>query len=110
MANPSLQIGNGKFAIKENDLLGYSSSGTRFFPIPITMTRATLGTRVNPSGLIEDVALLGSELVTNGDFACTDPDAVWNKGYRLDYSQEVLLIVMVVNQVNPIYIKQVLFL
>ena len=62
MANPSLQIGNGKFAIKENDLLGYSSSGTRFFPIPITMTRATLGTRVNPSGLIEDVALLGSEL------------------------------------------------
>jgi len=76
MANPSLQIGNGKFAIKENDLLGYSSSGTRFFPIPITMTRATLGSRVNPSGLIEDVALLGDELVTNGDFA-TDSD--WTK-------------------------------
>jgi len=63
MANPSLQIGNGKFAIKENDLLGYSSSGTRFFPIPITMTRATLGTRVNPSGLIENVELSGT--VTN---------------------------------------------
>ncbi len=76
MANPSLQIGNGKFAIKENDLLGYSSSGTRFFPIPITMTRATLGTRVNPSGLIEDVELLGGDLVTNGDFA-TDSD--WDK-------------------------------
>ncbi len=68
MANPSLQIGNGKFAIKENDLLGYSSSGTRFFPIPITMTRATSGTRVNPSGLIEDVELLGSEEVTDGNF------------------------------------------
>ena len=80
MANPSLQIGNGKFAIKENDLLGYSSSGTRFFPIPITMTRATLGTRVNSSGLIEDVALLGGELVSCGDFACADPDAVWNRG------------------------------
>ena len=77
MANPSLQIGNGKFAIKENDLLGYSSSGTRFFPIPITMTRATLGTRVNPSGLVEDVALLGSEEVINGEFA-TDSD--WDKG------------------------------
>jgi hypothetical protein len=76
MANPSLQIGNGKFAIKENELLGYSSSGTRFFPIPITMTRATLGSRVNSSGLIEDVALLGDELVTNGDFA-TDTD--WDK-------------------------------
>ncbi len=72
MANPSLQIGNGKFAIKENDLLGYSSSGTRFFPIPITMTRATLGSRVNPSGLIEDVELLGSELITNGDFSSSD--------------------------------------
>lgn len=80
MANPSLQIGNGKFAIKENDLLGYSSSGTRFFPIPITMTRATLGSRVNPSGLIEDVELLGSELVSCGSFDCANPDAVWTRG------------------------------
>ena len=80
MANPSLQIGNGKFAIKENDLLGYSSSGTRFFPIPITMTRSTLGTRVNPSGLIENVALLGDELVSCGSFDCADPDAVWSRG------------------------------
>ncbi len=76
MANPSLQIGNGKFAIKENDLLGYSSSGTRFFPIPITMTRATLGTRVNPSGLIENVELLGNELVIDGDFPT--PNTEWD--------------------------------
>ena len=64
MANPSLQIGNDNWAIKEDNLLGYSTAGTRFVPQPITMTRATLGTRVNPSGLVEDVALLGSELVT----------------------------------------------
>ena len=76
MANPSLQIGNGKWAIKEDNLLGYSTAGSRFVPQPITMTRATLGTRVNPQGLVEDVALLGSELVTNGDFA-TDTD--WTK-------------------------------
>ena len=69
MANPSLQIGNDNWAIKEDNLLGYSTAGTRFVPQPITMTRATLGTRVNPSGLVEDVALLGSELVTNGDFS-----------------------------------------
>ena len=73
MANASLQIGNGNWAIKEDNLLGYSKAGTRFFPIPITMTRATLGTRVNPSGLIEDVELLGSELVTNGSFNTTIP-------------------------------------
>ncbi len=76
MANPSLQIGNDNWAIKEDNLLGYSTAGTRFVPQPITMTRATLGTRVNPSGLVEDVALLGSELVTNGDFAS---DSDWNK-------------------------------
>ena len=77
MANPSLQIGNSNWAIKEDNLLGYSTAGTRFVPQPITMTRASAGTRVNSSGLVETVELLGSELVTNGDFA-TDTD--WTKG------------------------------
>ena len=68
MANPSLQIGNSNWAIKEDNLLGYSTAGTRFVPQPITMTRASAGTRVNSSGLVETVELLGSEDVTNGDF------------------------------------------
>ena len=68
MANPSLQIGNSNWAIKEDNLLGYSTAGTRFLPQPITMTRASAGTRVNPQGLVETVELLGSELVTDGDF------------------------------------------
>ena len=75
MANPSLQIGNDNWAIKEDNLLGYSTAGTRFVPQPITMTRATLGTRVNPEGLVEDVALLGSEQVVNGDF---ELNSDWN--------------------------------
>jgi len=69
MANPSLQIGNSNWAIKEDNLLGYSTAGTRFVPQPITMTRASAGTRVNSSGLVETVELLGSEEVTNGDFS-----------------------------------------
>jgi hypothetical protein len=77
MANPSLQIGNSNWAIKEDNLLGYSTAGTKFLPQPITMTRASAGTRVNSSGLVETVELLGSELVVNGDFA-TDSD--WTKG------------------------------
>ena len=68
MANPSLQIGNSNWAIKEDNLLGYSTAGTRFVPQPITMTRASAGTRVNSSGLVETVELLGSEEVTNVDF------------------------------------------
>jgi len=77
MAKPSLEIGNNKWAIKEDNLLGYGISDTVFVPQPITMTRASAGTRVNSSGLVETVELLGSDLVTNGDFA-TDTD--WTKG------------------------------
>ncbi len=69
MANPSLQIGNSNWAIKEDDLLGYSTVGTNYLPKPMTMTRESAGTRVNPEGLVETVELLGAELVTNGDFA-----------------------------------------
>ena len=65
MANPSLQIGNSNWAIKEDNLLGYSTAGTRFVPQPITMTRASAGTRVNSSGLVETVELLGSEEISN---------------------------------------------
>jgi hypothetical protein len=68
MEKPSLEIGNSNWAIKEGDLLGYNRAGNDYLPIPITMTRASLGTRVNPEGLVEDVALLGSELITDGDF------------------------------------------
>jgi hypothetical protein len=75
MANPSLQIGNSNWAIKEDNLLGYSTAGTRFVPQPITMTRASAGTRVNSSGLVETVELLGSELITDGNFPT--PNVNW---------------------------------
>ena len=84
MEKPSLEIGNSNWAIKEGELLGYNRVGNDYLPIPITMTRASLGTRVNPESLVEDVELLGSEEVTNGDFA-TNLDSwstsswwVWN--------------------------------
>jgi hypothetical protein len=76
MANPSLQIGNSNWAIKEDNLLGYSTAGTRFVPQPITMTRASAGTRVNSSGLVETVELLGSEEVTDGNFPT--PNTEWS--------------------------------
>ena len=64
MANPSLQIGNSNWAIKEDNLLGYSTVGTNYLPKPMTMTRESAGTRVNSSGLVETVELLGSEEIT----------------------------------------------
>jgi len=75
MEKPSLEIGNGNWAIKENNLLGYANVDGMILPDPITVTRATLATRVNPSGLIEDVELLGGDLVTNGDF---ELNSNWN--------------------------------
>jgi hypothetical protein len=96
MANPSLQIGNSNWAIKEDNLLGYSTAGTRFVPQPITMTRASAGTRVNSSGLVETVELLGSELVTNGDFENnvigwnkfkSNATESWNAGGYLDFTK-----------------------
>jgi len=63
-----LEIGNSNWAIKEGELLGYNRVGNDYLPIPITMTRASLGTRVNPEGLVEDVALLGIEELTDGGF------------------------------------------
>jgi len=79
MANPSLQIGNDNWAIKEDNLLGYSTAGTRFVPQPITMTRGSAGTRVNPSGLVETVELLGSEEIDCGDFECATPLTYWDE-------------------------------
>ena len=76
MANPSLQIGNSNWAIKEDDLLGYSTVGTNYLPKPMTMTRASAGTRVNSQGLVETVELLGSEEVTDGNFPT--PNTAWD--------------------------------
>jgi len=55
MTNPSLQIGNGNWAYKENSLLGYAISpfNDKFIPREMTFNRASDGTRVNKDGLIE---------------------------------------------------------
>jgi len=42
------------------------------------VTRATAATRVDENGLVNYAEVLGSELVSCGDFDCADPDAVWS--------------------------------
>ena len=75
MEKPSLEIGNGNWAIKENSLLGHTTVDGMILPDPVTVTRATLATRINPSGLVEDVALLGDEILDGG----FDIDGNWTK-------------------------------
>ena len=53
MANPSLIIGDGNWAVKSDSLLGYKTIDGKYYPREMTFTRATTGTRVNEAGLVE---------------------------------------------------------
>jgi hypothetical protein len=55
MAN-TLNLGNGDWATKENSLLGYNSENGNYKPLAFDFTRASNGTFVNKSGLIETAA------------------------------------------------------
>ena len=53
MADTSLIIGNGNWAVKETSLLGYNIIQSKYVPIEMTVSRNTTGTRVNNAGKIE---------------------------------------------------------
>jgi len=57
MTNPTLKIGDGNWAYKEDNLLGYAVSpvNNKFLPREMTFTRASDGTRVNEDGLVENM-------------------------------------------------------
>lgn len=55
MADTSLIIGNGNWAVKETSLLGYNIIQSKYVPIEMTVSRNTTATRVNSAGLIEVV-------------------------------------------------------
>jgi len=55
MENPSLQIGDNNWAVKDGSILGYNIIQDNYLPQPIDFTRASTATRVNAEGLIEGV-------------------------------------------------------
>ena len=69
MIEPSFNLGDGNWAGKPGNLLGYHKISDKFYADELTFTRASSGTIVNAEGLIETAAILGSEQVTNGDFS-----------------------------------------
>jgi hypothetical protein len=84
----AVKLGNGNWAVKEDKLLAYNDNSGLFFNKEFDFSRGTSATYVAKDGLIKtagiqpnivnngDFSELGSELVTNGDFA-TDSD--WSK-------------------------------
>jgi hypothetical protein len=78
----AVKLGNGKWAVKENNLLAYNDNSGQFFNKEFDFTRGSSATYVGKDGLIKTAGLqdtnlvqngdfseLGSELVTNGDFS-----------------------------------------
>ena len=58
MAQTSLIIGEGNWAIKSGSLLGYNVfDDNSYGPVPMDVVRATTATRVNSSGLIKSVGI-----------------------------------------------------
>ena len=56
MAEPSFNLGDGNWAGKSGNLLGYHKIDNNFYADELTFTRASSGTIVNAEGLIESVA------------------------------------------------------
>jgi hypothetical protein len=68
---PSLEIGNGNWAVKSDSLLGYKTINGKYYPREMSVVRATTGTRVNAEGLVEVVPynlLTYSEQFDNSDW------------------------------------------
>jgi hypothetical protein len=74
MENPSLQIGDNNWAVKDGSILGYNIIQDNYLPQPIDFTRASTATRVNAEGLIEGVR---TNLVTYSEQL---DNAEWTKG------------------------------
>lgn len=89
MGKGIVKLGEGNWAVKDGNLLAAKETNGRFKNAEFTVARGTRSTYVGRDGLIKesnlqdanlvqngDFSELGSELVTNGDFA-TDSD--WTK-------------------------------
>jgi hypothetical protein len=86
MIQPSLQIGGDDWAVKETKLLGTNPLLNEKLPVEIDVTNATIGTRVNKEGFIENGPR--NLLTFSEDF----DNAVWVKNDT---------VVLSTNNVNP---------
>ena len=73
MAEPTLQLGGGKWAGKTDNLLGYYKEGKRFYKQDFTFSRSTTGTYVDSDGFIQEMPY--NKLTYSEDFS----NAVWLK-------------------------------
>ena len=65
----AVKLGNGKWAVKENNLLAYNDNSGQFFNKEFDFTRGSSATYVGKDGLIKTAGLQDTNLVQNGDFS-----------------------------------------
>ena len=73
----AIKLGNGKWAVKENNLLAYNDNSGKFFNKEFDFARGSSATYVGKDGLIKTAGLQDTDLVQNGDFST---DSNWSKG------------------------------
>ena len=69
MAEPTIQLGGGKWAGKTDNLLGYYKEGERFYKQDFTFSRSTTGTYTDSDGYIQEMPY--NKLLQSNDFDTT---------------------------------------
>jgi len=74
----AVKLGNGQWAVKENNLLAYNDNSGQFFNKEFDFTRGSSATYVGKDGLIKTAGLQDTNLVQNGDFSQLGSELVAN--------------------------------
>ena len=81
----AVKLGNGKWAVKENNLLAYNDNSGQFFNKEFDFTRGSSATYVGKDGLIKTAGLQDTNLVQNGDFSELGSELVTNGDFSNGY-------------------------
>ena len=79
-----VKLGNGKWAIKEDKLLAYNDNSGRFFNKEFDFSRGSSATYVAKDGLIKTAGLQATNLVNNGDFSELGSEIITNGNFATD--------------------------
>jgi hypothetical protein len=80
----AVKLGNGQWAVKENNLLAYNDNSGQFFNKEFDFTRGSSATYVGKDGLIKTAGLQDTNLVQNGDFSQLGSELVVNGDFATD--------------------------
>ena len=78
----AVKLGNGKWAVKENNLLAYNDNSGQFFNKEFDFTRGSSATYVGKDGLIKTAGLQDTNLVQNGDFSQLGSELITNLDFE----------------------------